>query len=311
MDLYICLTPLQTLIVEKIIEKSSSETALCFCFSYRNKINVKYYERLKSKVTQSHYFIEPFCVRMIWDIYNYSKGKKFSSIYVANINHPFVLYMLSFLKFKNLYTFDDGAANISYNGAFYKKKSESLGKRVAHWLLGRRYTRERVLLETKKHYTIYANMPNIIQNIENISLFCDGNISSNFEADEISIFLGSIYDEFVKDESLYKIKQDVLLFLKSIDDIYYVPHPRESLEDFKEYYIPNELCENEVVESTIIRLLSIYSKINVYGFASTAQFNLMNFQRVKCIVLKHDFLDEVTLSNCDRLISMGASYQSI
>ncbi|WP_447722394.1 glycosyltransferase family 52 [Edwardsiella tarda] len=82
-------------------------------------------------------------------------------------------YVLLYVSFENVKTFDDGTLNISYDGHYYNErlKNNRLLNRVAHKVLHRRYDMERIKSQAIKHYTIYQNMDNIIKNIEFIEVF--------------------------------------------------------------------------------------------------------------------------------------------
>ncbi|WP_083275024.1 glycosyltransferase family 52 [Edwardsiella hoshinae] len=306
MDLYICLTPLQTLIAAKIKQERSNNAQSIFFFNRDNAINRKYYNELNKLMVSSIEFATPFSLRMIFKLRQLFKNKEFDTIFFANIDHPAIHYILSFIKFNRIETFDDGTLNISYNGRYYSEVVCKKWKLFCHSLLGRRFNQKRVISETRLHHTIYKNRRNIIGNTHFIDLFSHSMHHHDDLKNCISLFLGGVYSEMTYDKSDgNKIALYVSDFLQKNNDIYYIPHPRENPSFFNRYFLPSEY-QNMISEHIIMLLREKYSVVNVYGMASTVQFNVFDMPGVNCILIKSKFLDEITVENIKKLITMGA-----
>ncbi|WP_370547730.1 glycosyltransferase family 52 [Edwardsiella tarda] len=306
MDLYICLTPLQTLLAKKIKEGTFNEGQSVFFFHRDNEINRRYYNELNKLMVSSIEFTIPFSLKMIFQLRKMFKNKSFDTVFFANIDHPAIHYILSFINFNRIETFDDGTLNISYNGRYYSEVTCKKWKLFFHSLLGRKFDQMRVISETRLHHTIYKNRRNIINNTHFIELFDVPTHHYYNLTNSISLFLGGVYSEMTYDQNNdNKIMLSVKDFLQKNNNIYYIPHPREKSIVFNQYFLPSEY-HNMISEHIIMMLRKKYAVINVYGMASTVQFNIFDMPGVNCILIKNKFLDSITIENIKKLIAMGA-----
>ncbi|BEH98443.1 glycosyltransferase family 52 [Edwardsiella ictaluri] len=307
MNLYICLTPLQALIAEKIKEKQKDDGHLIYVSLKDNDVNKRAYNKIKKQMQLSFYMGDTRILWKIFRIFFILWGKRYKTVYVASIDSIVVHYALSYSKFERIETFDDGTLNISYDGVYYHDRvNPSLINTIAHKILCKAYDREKIQKNSRKHYSIYKGMRNIISNVELVDLF-DFNRSYNpGEDNEISIFLGSVYKEICS-ENRDDLINKVLLFLKSKENMYYIPHPRgETNSSFSKYYLDSAFCCNDLAEFIVIRMLGEYSKINLYGFSSSAQFNLINVPGICCYVVKYNGSNKIIDGISDKLVKMGA-----
>ncbi|MBV6544590.1 hypothetical protein HT668_05040, partial [Ursidibacter maritimus] len=130
MNLIIVTTPFQMMIAEKIIKIYSSENFhLIVLTSYDNCKYRYYYERIRKKCKKSNY-IKTFPLRKskIFTLFDLLYIKvlslflpQYKRIFLANIESFRVRTLISRFFDANIYTFDDGTANITYDSYLYNE----------------------------------------------------------------------------------------------------------------------------------------------------------------------------------------------
>lgn len=288
MNLIICYTPLQVLIAEKIIEMYPDEEFFgVMVYAIHNKKYDYYAERLKKKCKiftkisrNQRKGVKKFFVfrQLITDM----KSQTIHRIFVANINELLIQSIISNISYDKLYSFDDGIANIIGTGLFYNEQAFTLRQKIA-----RRFFNYQHTLQSLKngmidcHYTIYPNLPNIIENTKIIQLnpiHMLINIDKYVKENEkiIRIFLGQPL--FDNDELNQKISKQVIV---DYQINYYFPHPRERYQVDNVQYIDTPL----VFEDYFIQNLANKPCI-IYTLLSSAVLNIVNFENVEIIALK-------------------------
>ncbi|MCU4482543.1 glycosyltransferase family 52 protein [Acinetobacter ursingii] len=288
-NLIICLTPLQMLIAEKIIEKEGGNfELLCFYYNDNEKYDYYYNRLCKVCVKKNRYLvnstnkIERFkeILKFIFFIKK-NMRKKYINVYLSSIDNSFFHVLLSKIFFTNLFTFDDGSANINNRSSYFLGTNISRVQKVFLAIIGNLYTQKRIIKESKKHYTIYKNIKNIIDNTENISIFSNESIQKKGHIE--NIFLGQPSHEFV--EISYS---KVLDFLKSKGINKYFPHPREDEKIDGFLYVETKY----IFEEYIADLLKNGVEVNVYTINSTAALNIIFLENVKVYVILNEELEE-------------------
>ena len=178
--LLLCATPLQVLIAERIIQKNPD--AIFFLIftdhDYENKTKFLYYfDRLKSQCAQCMYWTDHHGLK------NFLKFRmqlrksgldiKYDEIYLANLERKHFSYLISKNSQADLFTFDDGIGNINKFTHFHSNQRPSFIKRLIWRTLGVKYFIPDLRRLSKLHYTIYKNLPNIIDKTEYIALYND------------------------------------------------------------------------------------------------------------------------------------------
>lgn len=278
MNLFVCMTPLQSLIAEKIISHESLNKADCqliYLVLTDNEKNHYYYSRLAEGMAYAEYIDTGRSVTTVNRLRTLFKNKKYN-VYVASIDDTLIHYVLSFVKLHKLTTFDDGLANIFPNSSYYlgvdRGRVRGCVLKIANYLLGNRFSLDSIKRKTKKHYTIYPDFRNVVEKIESLNLL---NLRENelVEGGSINIFLGTMYEEVTYNatdaNSLWGKVND---YIESSDgDWLYIPHPRDKRKN-----VFNNLESSLLIaEEQIIVLRKKHKEINLYGFASSTQFNLM------------------------------------
>ncbi|MCK3658643.1 hypothetical protein A4G18_07965 [Pasteurellaceae bacterium Pebbles2] len=280
MKLFICMTPLQTIIAHRIIQEeklNKRQCALVYLSMSPNGIHKVYYERLVSMVDFGVFISTGRSLKTIFKLRKLLLNKK-ADVYVASINDTLIFYALSFLDLRTLVTYDDGTANIISNSVYFSsEKNFSLRRKLMktmHFLLGNRFSLDKVKASSTLHYTIYKDYENVIACTKYIPLFCDPLFFNGKKGSEMNVFLGTVYSEIVENiKHIERLQNDVKNMLHNIGNCIYIPHPRESANIlFSERYPVEDLMAEEL----IMELLKKYDTINIYGFGSSAQFNLLN-----------------------------------
>jgi beta-galactosamide-alpha-2,3-sialyltransferase len=216
------------------------------------------------------------------------KTKRFENIYLASIDSYFCQLIVSNNIKSLVYTFDDGTANIIKNSTYYITEKFST-KQFFYFIAGNRFSKLSIREKSLKHFTIYKNIENISKNKENLSLFNDFDLhSDSILKNNCIVILGTAYHEIAIDiKDCKKIKGRLTKYVKNnninAEPVFYVPHPRELIENNDILWTVNI---NVLVEEYIIYLLTRFCNIKLIGFGSTAQINLCEIDRIQNIYLQ-------------------------
>ncbi|QEH09873.1 CMP-N-acetylneuraminate-beta-galactosamide-alpha-2, 3-sialyltransferase [Histophilus somni] len=291
MNLIICCTPLQVIIAEKIIERYPEQKFYGVMLEsfYNDKFDF-YENKLK------HLCHKFFCIKIArFKLERYKnllsllklKNKTFDRVFLANIEKRYIHIILSNIFFKELYTFDDGTANIAPNSHLYQEYDHSLKKRITDILLPNHYNSNKVKNISKLHYSIYRCKNNIIDNIEYMPLF---NLEKKYTAQDksISILLGQpIFND--EDKNIQLIKEVIEKF--KID--FYFPHPREDYHIDNISYIKTPLIFEEFYAEQ-----SVENNIKIYTFFSSAVLNIVTKENIDHIYALKPKLTEKAYLDC-------------
>lgn len=203
------------------------------------------------------------------------------NVYAASIDNRYIQLIASILNNTNFYTFDDGLANLNYNGSYYKNEELSRIREFLWGIIGVDFFVQNFRKRSKIHYSIYQDKKNIIDMVENISLFNGVKYKNSDVRGEINIFLGQpLYEVNVLADNEY-----INNVLKKLNINMYFPHPREN------YIIDGNL---DVIKSNLIfedYILEFFEKneqlinINIYTFFSTAVLNLSNLYFINTYIV--------------------------
>lgn len=293
MNLIVCCTPFQMLIAERIIEKYHDDKFYALVLiSVENEKNIYYRDRLFSKVSECKCIIEPtenkFSILFYWlkmRVFGFCFND-INRVFISNINSRAIQLLLSSIKFNSLYTFDDGTANIVKSSSLYDEYRVSGLNRLASFILSNKYSTSNLKNISIKHFTVYRNRSNIIENKEFIRLFSINNARGKAsEGDKISILLGQpiyeLYDEFSGRDKDVKNIEFLETIIRKFGIKYYYPHPREryvlgsveyiySKMVFEDYF-SKELCDKDCI---------------IYTFFSGAVLSIIDLDNVEVVSLK-------------------------
>lgn len=291
--LLMCATPLQLLIVERIIElypeKEFDLIVLMGETDNREKYTY-YYNRVKKLCNNSilyeyRYGFKSFVIfrkKISKSVFNI----EYNELYLANFQKGAFQYLVSKNRSSEIYTFDDGLGNILPSGAFHQSSKPHILRRCVWHLLGVTTFSQDIKKLSTLHYTIYRGLPNIIPNTKLVKLFGENeSLKLSGLTKNIKIYLGqpllSVNKKFT-DSFITNILLDLNIG-------YYLPHPRESSNitvNFK------QINTNLIAEDYIIRYIkeNPRTKVEVYSFFSGALFNLTDIPNLECKYIYDDYI---------------------
>ncbi|MDI9691638.1 glycosyltransferase family 52, partial [Acinetobacter baumannii] len=167
-NLIICLTPLQMLIADSILQMKKKEKEeyifICVCYGYNDKYDL-YFNKLRNKSNTSFLYQVTSVGKLgrFFDLLSYKRNvvkqldKKFNNIYFASIDNPFVQLTLSKVKFNNMISFDDGTANLWVNSVYNIPINRGFIQKMISKLVGIVLNEESIKAKIFKHYTIFKN----------------------------------------------------------------------------------------------------------------------------------------------------------
>ena len=293
MHLFLCYTPLQLVLSLRIIENLEL-TASSVDIFYISKVDNQVTENTLNDLAGYGCNVRFVHMKYKYPLYfmtiliNFFK-KVYSDVYVASVDNILMQFILSRIRFQQLYTFDDGTANIFPNSIYMQERPVGTIGRVYRWLLGVHYSMSDIKRLSRLHYTIYDGYQNIVEPRVLISLVppvgaAMGSDSSlrhgSLPAIECNIMLGTLY------AGIFEPGADVPAYLKKCIQFlkrtglptYYIPHPRERHIKLSADW--HTIDATHIAELEISSLLAEYQQIHLYGFVSSCQFNLAANPRV-------------------------------
>lgn len=296
--LIICTSPLQMAIAEKIIDLNHEAIFdLIVITFYDNKKYRYYYHRLEKKCSKSLFYKARMGIKNYFNLqftlYLNNFYKSYDKVYLASFDSPICRIILSKHKKANIYTFDDGLANIIPTSHYYIQRRLSIiekFKKSVLWLIGVKLSAEQVKNLSIRHYTIFSGIPNIIRNTETISLYDEKNkIIKHSEKEkfthEVNIFIGQPLHNF---DPIFNSTY-ISNILESLNIDLYFPHPKEE-ESPKGNF---KTIESELIfEDYLIKYLKDHPNLNlhIYSFFSSCLPNISQLNRVKGTYIHNEVL---------------------
>lgn len=303
MNLIICTTPFQVLLAEKIFNKRPNEEYIFRYISINKSDKTEYYyRRLADKINNSEFIhadfkngveLIVFCIKeKIKSILN-NEYSKVNRIILGSIdnNHIHIHIHIHNIIHNNknvvIETFDDGTANLYKESFFYQDTPFSRKMRVLRWFLCRGTDMALLKRMDVKHYSVYKNRENIINNVEYLPLFSYenkiGNSSANNHIERL--FLGQpIYEmDTTRTYDKAKHKHLIIKLAQSLEIDYFIPHPRE------EYYLELEdkyIDTPMIFEDYFFNKYDSNVKYKVYTFFSGAVLSLTSLPNVEVVLIR-------------------------
>lgn len=295
---FVCTTPLQVLIAERIIADVVVRPADIIGLYLPYDDNAKhrhYFAKLQALCDHAAFVVlKNQRWRQRFATLNQLKRtlqrlnlwqQRAEGVYLASIDVLFVQFIVAKIKFKHLYTFDDGTANIFPNSSYHRPLPKSSAMQAFKKLLGIRHADVgAVLSASQAHYTIFPHETNVIAHTIPIALYPDrpatlAKIATVTPPQQTvkRLLLGQGLDAFIGAAAYRELVQAVVTRF-GIDG--FVPHPRERL-DFSTL-LPVVQSER-VIEEDIIDALCQQptQRIEIYTFMSTAVFTLKDLPRTR------------------------------
>ena len=296
MNLIICYTPLQVLIAEKIIEKYPEQRFYgVMIYVSKNAKFTHYTERLKKKCAdffELHQHTDRISlIREIIALKFHFTGKTFDRVFVASINDLQIQFLLSSIYFNEIYTFDDGTANIVNSSVYYQKEPDTFVRKWINRLFGNKYSVQKLKRLSKRHYTIYPDFNNIVENTLPVHLFEGSKQVGHDDEKVVSILLGQpVYLESQKNIDLAK------RVIEQFNIDYYLPHPREQYNIDNVTYIETPL----IFEDYIAKNFSD-KRCRIYTYFSSAVLNVKS-ENIEVIALRIN-TDNLAFIECYELLN--------
>ncbi|HBC7429900.1 TPA: hypothetical protein KEY68_002166 [Providencia rettgeri] len=302
MYLFICTTILHIRIVNKLLEKIDDpiHAVVLFIGDTESPKVVHYLNTLIEPKCRCILYNDqqinvrkPFKTirrsRLTKNIIQLLPSATFQQVYLACVELPLAHHILSSIQFRQLVTFDDGLYNLCSSKRLEKVKNINLSKRLARSISGRKYHTDRVLKESVKHYTIFNNLQNIIDNTEYIELAPTPSKKGN-EQGAIGILLGTVYSEIcASDTAQQELVEQLNRLIRERRIGLYIPHPRDTTTELRDIKV---ITTNLSAEDEIMTLIEDGYSIELYGFSSTVQCILSSSNAVKSYSLQFSGMTE-------------------
>lgn len=268
--LFLCTTPLQICICLKIIELKKIKKFDLIYYTNQTSDTIKFYfEKIKFKSENNVFFHiknnKEFLKSFFLMKKPFSKKNNYKNIYLASIDNLLFKKILRKNSKSDIYTYDDGTANIFEESEYYKP--ESIKKLILFLKIFNLPNKRKIIQKTKLHYTIFDKFENIVpkEKTELISIF---ECSNKFqEKNNISFFIGQPFNEYLNKNQLLLLKT----YLERVKIDYYVMHPRETTPILNNINILDK--ENEIAEIAIIKNSKNNKPLIISAF-STVLFNI-------------------------------------
>ena len=279
--LIMCLTPLQMIIARKVIESNPDKDFDLVAITLIDNIKYRnYYKKLKKLCKNSLYYISEKGLIGFLHFVKELKLKEINSdykcIYLASIDSRYFQYIISKNNLANIYTFDDGIANIISNDVYYSNDAPVIWKKIIWRFIGIKYYIKDIRDKSLLHYTIYDDIPNIIEKTQLIKLYENDELIPIIINRIVNIYVGQPLEE-ISDIFTTEYISNILQKL-NID--FYYPHPRENTIPLGDF----EIIESDLIfEDYIIRYLQKNPdiKVRVYSFISSAILNICSLNRIE------------------------------
>ena len=298
-NLYFCRTPLQSLIINRLLHDSSEGSVVIYSPISDSEKHHYYFDKINSR---NKYFINYNNFKysstinevLIWrKIPSKIRNAKYKNLHIASVG-SLAFSLIAGRKINRnsrIITFDDGTFNISESIFESWIACESLPPKIIKYILNGLTNRE-IRHLSKKHYTIFPErlVVGFSCPIEKIDVF--ENSEAIWNPDEgservVHVVLGdNFYQSELNDEVLMANCAKIIMS-NNVD--LYIPHP--SCAELPRISTKlSMLCsqidfKKMIAEDIIFALLKLGCKPIVYGFNSTALYNLSPFgQTINCVI---------------------------
>jgi len=314
-DLFFCFTPLQVLIAKSIILSDDYEGGRpeCYVFALSDSKRYQHYYKLIEPLCAKAEFVTSlpsFPFYLTWIKQRFA-GSSYRNIYMASIDSVYVQFVLSWAGFEKVRTFDDGTANILESSKYYRDEP-GVGPKFKSLIwksFGNRYSKKGIIKESSVHYTLYPGFRNLIENVKPVSLNLSGIDSAREKKKErIRVFIGTVLKDVIQsagDQSLLIDRIRAYYLDQSGYNAVYLPHPRDEFDYFPEI---SKYESTLIAEEVIVELLNEYEEVQLVGFGSSTQFNLMAQSGIRNVVLDSHLLQSRMRELIEMLARTGAEH---
>lgn len=275
-SLFLCSTPLQARICLSIIHFNKLDSYDVVYYTTHDTIRDQtYFKRLAANSHYNYYYYGKKKLKglnslttlsFIKKIPNTLKNEEYENIYIASIDNYLFKYLISKHPKSVLTGFDDGTANITLSSSYHvldSRKRASIINKI--FMLP---TNKEIIDSIDRHYTIYPNFKNIVEDekIISINIFDIPKVCSGFEK-TVTFFIGQPFEYYLTDKEQDSLRR----FLSRYKIDYYIMHPKETkplVANIKVLNNTKSIAEDLILEA------SEHSQVHVLSGYSTVLFNL-------------------------------------
>ena len=295
---FIVCSPLQLRIVSQIKARYANARFHIIYLKTRVELKPYIYEEINRNFDSGLVASMDYGFLNMLKIRNFLKHKNIRYVYMANISHLSVQYILKMLpKNVGIRTFDDGILSINSVGYLERqiKLRKGLGRKLARLWLGKSYSIREIAEKSELHYSIVKNQNknmNVNCEVVYIDILTDNSSAPNGvntnlnRKGEINVFVGSKFKDILShknDNNLAALIDKIKCIATPAQSFVYLRHPREKSSQL---FGMKEIVLNSISEDYICQLSSTYERVNVFGFASTCQLNVMTLDNVHLTLLQ-------------------------
>lgn len=298
MNVFIVRTRLQSLIIEEIIsiEKVSPHVLVVCYFDHKNEDAPEVYATYDKIKKEAVFSIDVFASdKLLKNVAKYvsmqmivslTKGK----VFLAGVDSFSFALAAKLFPFAQINTFDDGSYNVQKNSKYFcetplaRPGFKGLISKLLFPKGGAKYLRAR----SKRHYTVFADLENIVEKDRVMTLQWDwSKLLDQRDVDELpaqvsTIFLGTAFQDFSERQQT-KLRQKAVELMDSTD--LYIMHPRE-----KSWLNHEKVTRLSSPAEAVLVYMQRASKekLTVYHYDTTAAYSLRNYKDIKFIDLLND-----------------------
>ncbi len=296
--LFIVCSPLQLRIVSQIKQRYSNYRFHVIYLKTKVELKPYIYEAVNNDFASGLVANMDYGFFNILKIKNFLNRKNIACVYMANISHLSIQYILKLLpRNVKIRTFDDGILSINSVGYLDKqiKLRKGLSRKLTQAWLGTPYNIRDIAEKSELHFSIVnkeSNNRNVKCDIVYLDIISNDYLTASHHTaiarnqGEINVFVGSKFKDILhskNDDNLAALVNKI----KHISDRHrafqYLRHPREKSS---QRFGMEEIVLDSISEDYICQLSTRYQRVNVFGFASTCQLNVMKLDNVHITLLK-------------------------
>lgn len=290
-ELIFCRTPLQSLIAQEIANKRNCYVTLIYHpvsggpkhryyfdnFSAHQKIWIPY--RPQNSDTLSDALVW-------WRIPPKARNKKYDALFIASVGSIAFSIFARKNSTASIYTFDDGTFNLSPEKFWRWIIHEPLLRRLVKYLL-RGISNHNLIERSRAHFTIFPKKHVVHgSDVREVSLARTPNlINSLHSAPNVRVLLGSWFQDSAQ-SAFYK------RIVESRNYDLFIPHPGTVESPYISERLRCVLSDDQlsqlIAEDVVLLLVNEGLTPEVFGFDSTALFNLSSYVPVKNIDLRRN-----------------------
>lgn len=282
-SVFICYTPLHTLISERIVKDYKIDKChLIFLSPSNNRKNRYYFDRVSSLFDYSKFVSISNKLHYDWrkiiftcKNFKHEARSEEVTIYCGNIKRAYSRLVCHYLDYKKIITFDDGLQNIG--GDYFLTEGENPLSKLFFQIQNKSLTYKNVKRQISKHISIFK-YKNAFENVELLELFPQDDKIHDVDT-EIKIFLSSAFTE----TGDMKLAEEIDIYEKIISKFnitHVLPHPREKFTKITSKDVI--LINTELIAEEYIAKLKEKHSVKVYGVYSTALLTLSTIAGIKC-----------------------------